>query len=118
MTNVIPVSATADHRALVIGEVRAEMGRKRVSASELARRTSVTQQYWSRRLTGLTALDIDDLASLAAVLQVPMSRFVPEFTPEPDPNPATSDYGVVVSLAEYRAGRNVPESEEATIAAV
>lgn len=86
MTNVIPMGGSPDHRALVIDEVRAEMGRRRVNASELGRRTQRPQQYWSRRLTGLTALDVDDLATLSSILEVPMSRFMPDVIVGPGPN--------------------------------
>jgi hypothetical protein len=88
MTNVIAISPTAEHRALVIEEVRSVMGRRRLNASELGRRTGRPQQYWSRRLTGLTALDVDDLATLSLILEVPMSTFVPSYQPPTSPHPA------------------------------
>lgn len=68
-------------RALVIGEVKAEMARKGVTPTELGRLTGRGQQYWSRRTTGITPFDVDDFAVLSEILQVPMSRFMPEYTP-------------------------------------
>lgn len=57
-------------------EIRAEMGRKRVSGAELARQLGVSEAYISRRLAG-TQLDIADLEKFARVLDVPVSRFFP-----------------------------------------
>jgi transcriptional regulator with XRE-family HTH domain len=91
MSNVIEMSPAADHRVMVVGEVRAEMGRKRITASELGRRTGRPQQYWSRRLTGLTALDVDDLATLSFILEVPMAKFVPNVVLQPQPDPENTE---------------------------
>lgn len=57
-------------------EIRAEMGRKRVSGAELARQLGVSEAYISRRLSGV-GLDIADLERFAEVLGVPVSRFFP-----------------------------------------
>lgn len=62
-------------RAAVAGEVRAEMARKRMTGRELSRLTGKSQPYWSRRLTGDVALDVDDLDAVAALLDVPMTVF-------------------------------------------
>ena len=53
------------------------LARKRLSASELARRIDVTQPYISRRLTGEIAFDVDDLARIAKALDVPVSQLFP-----------------------------------------
>lgn len=98
---VIPLRRDNENpRSAVIAEVRAEMGRQRVNASALGRIIVPNQQYWSRRLTGHTAFDIDDLAALSRVLQVPMSRFVPAIVVgDPDsPNMPPKDYKAAGSV--------------------
>ena len=88
MTNAItPLHGTDHVRAAVIDEVRAAMGRRRVSASALGRITGDSQAYWSRRLTGLTPFDVDDLSKLSNVLQVPITSFFVSVSPTP-PVPA------------------------------
>jgi len=81
MSNLSSFEPQTSARGLVIGAVRAEMARRNVNASKLARATDTKQQYWSRRLTGITPFDIDDLATLSFVLQVPMSAFTPDIIP-------------------------------------
>ena len=71
MTTTTQDAQTA--RELVAEEARALMARRRVSQTDLAAATSTTQPYWSRRLTGAVALDVDDLAALAAFLDVPVT---------------------------------------------
>jgi len=83
-TDIIPLHGTHSARASVIGEVRATMARRRISATELGRITGRNQQYWSRRLTGLTAFDVDDLATLSRILRVPIASFFPNDGPEPE----------------------------------
>lgn len=51
------------------------MARRRLTGRELARRTGKSQPYWSRRLTGEVAFDVDDLSSVAAYLEVPVVSF-------------------------------------------
>lgn len=57
-------------RQRVAEEVRVLLARRRMSASELARRMGQTQPYVWRRLTGEVALDVDDLDQIAQVLDV------------------------------------------------
>lgn len=85
-------------RAAVAEEIRALLARRRISASELARRMDVTQPYISRRLTGDTALDLDDLERIANVLGVQVLDLFPD---EPVASPAVSAEPRVVA----RAGR-------------
>jgi transcriptional regulator with XRE-family HTH domain len=77
-------SATTDARLAVIREVRAEMARAGINASQLAELTNRNQQFWSRRFTGEIAFDIDNLSAIAAVLNVPMWRFMPVERPGAD----------------------------------
>lgn len=57
-------------RVTIAEEVRAYMGRRRVSAVQLGRTIGKSQSYMSRRLTGETAFDIDDLEAIARALDV------------------------------------------------
>ncbi|MGN7705062.1 helix-turn-helix domain-containing protein, partial [Cellulosimicrobium sp. 22601] len=63
-------------RAAVAAEVRAEMARVRLSGRTLGRMTGKSQAYWSRRISGDVALDVDDLATLSRVLGVPMWQLI------------------------------------------
>lgn len=64
-------------RETVAGGVRAELARRRMSASKLARQTGLKQSYLSRRMTGETPFNVDDLALIAAALGVSMSTLIP-----------------------------------------
>lgn len=65
------VEATAD-------AVRAEAARQRISGVALAKRLGVSQAYMSRRLGGRQPFDIGELARVAEVLDVPLSRLLPD----------------------------------------
>jgi transcriptional regulator with XRE-family HTH domain len=60
----------------VAGEVRAEMARRRISGRRVARELGWTVNYAHRRFSGETPLDVNDLAAIAAVLDVPISTFI------------------------------------------
>lgn len=64
-------------REHVAEEVRALLGRQKISGSELARRLGFTQRYMSRRLTGETPFDIDDLEKVAKMLNVEVADLLP-----------------------------------------
>jgi transcriptional regulator with XRE-family HTH domain len=59
----------------VATEVRAYLGRRRMSASKAARALGWSQVFISRRLTGDVAFNVDELAALAELLQVPIVAF-------------------------------------------
>ena len=65
-----------DFTAKVAAEVRAEMARQRRSQEWLAARLGVSQSTLSRRITGELAFDTTELANVAAVLGVPVTRFL------------------------------------------
>lgn len=69
MSEDIAVSVTP-MRVRVAEEIRVLLARRRMSASELARRSGMTQPYISRRLTGEIAFDVDDLERIAFALEV------------------------------------------------
>lgn len=60
----------------VAGEVRAEMARRRISGRRVARELGWTVNYAHRRFSGETPLDVNDLAALAALLNVPIGTFI------------------------------------------
>lgn len=64
-------------REAVVVAVRVEMARQGVTQTRLAELTGLSQAYISRRMTGDTALDVDDLDKVAAALGVPAAAFFP-----------------------------------------
>lgn len=60
----------------VAANVRAELARKHITQTELAAKMAKSQPFVSRRLSGRVAFDISDLATIAAVLDVPMTVLV------------------------------------------
>jgi hypothetical protein len=60
----------------VAGEVRAEMARQQRYGTWMAKQMGMTQSAWSRRVTGDLPFDIDQLDRIAAILDVPISRFL------------------------------------------
>lgn len=61
-------------------EVRALLGRRRTSATQLARQMGVSQAYVWRRLSGETAFDLDDLEKISALLDVEVTDLLPRRT--------------------------------------
>jgi transcriptional regulator with XRE-family HTH domain len=68
------ISEKLPHEA-VAAEVRAYLGRQRRSGASVALELGWTQVYMSRRLTGAVAFDVNDLAAIAGVLDVPVTAF-------------------------------------------
>lgn len=66
---------TSDH---IIDNIRAELGRRRISQRELARRLGISSAAMNQRLTGVTRLPADDLVRIAAVLQVDPAALLKE----------------------------------------
>ena len=58
------------------GEVRAALARAGLNIAALARLTGTSHGYWSKRLTGAVALDIDDLALIADHTGAPIESLV------------------------------------------
>jgi transcriptional regulator with XRE-family HTH domain len=54
----------------VIGELRAEIARQRLTQREVAARLGWSQQVLSKRLTGEVAISIDEAGKLAEVLGI------------------------------------------------
>ncbi|MBO2459357.1 helix-turn-helix domain-containing protein [Actinomadura violacea] len=70
------MSHTEQPHESVAAEVRAQLARRRISGRRAALTMGWTEHYMSRRLTGKTPLDVNDLAAIAAVLNVPISTFI------------------------------------------
>ena len=62
----------------VAAEVRAQLARNRLSGRRAAEMLGWKQTYMSRRLTGAVPFDVDDLAALAELLDVPIGQFFPD----------------------------------------
>lgn len=73
-------SGTPVLRAAVAEEVRALLGRRRMSDIALARKLKRSHTYVYRRLSGETAFDVDDLEGIAAALNVPITELFPSRT--------------------------------------
>lgn len=63
-------------RARVATAIRVEMARRQISQTRLAEMAGMRQAVLSRRMTGETAFDLDDLDRLATALGVPVSSLV------------------------------------------
>lgn len=64
-------------REHVAEELRVLLARRKMSGAELARRTGIKQSTMSRRMTGETAFDMDDLEVIASVLDIQVSDLFP-----------------------------------------
>jgi transcriptional regulator with XRE-family HTH domain len=65
-------------RQYVAEEIRVLLARKRMSGAELGRRAGITQSTMSRRMTGETAFDMDDLERIAEVLEIEVTDLLPK----------------------------------------
>lgn len=74
----IPVSNPSAHQLtrVVASNVRAELGRARMSQSKTATELGISQQALSRRLRGYYPFDTDQLAQLAQLLGVSPASFL------------------------------------------
>lgn len=62
---------------LVAEEIRAMLGRRRVSGRELARRLNVSSSWVNYRLTGAQPIDVNDLQRIAVALDVTVLDLLP-----------------------------------------
>lgn len=61
----------------VAAEVRAAIARKGLTASSVAAATDMTSSTLSLRLRGVNAFDVEELARIAAFLEVDVREFFP-----------------------------------------
>lgn len=71
-------SMSKTHAQRVADNLRAEMARQRVSQSQLAAALHLSPSAAQRRVVGLTALDVNELAAAAELLGVPISILSPD----------------------------------------
>lgn len=63
-----PAAGGGSLRVRTAEEVRVALARKRMSATQLAKRMRKSQAYIWRRLSGETAFDVDDLEAIGEIL--------------------------------------------------
>jgi transcriptional regulator with XRE-family HTH domain len=74
-----PAEETQSLTKQVATQIRIEMARQGgLRQSQLARRIGRTEQWLSVRLRGVQAIDLNDLAVIAAGLEVPVTELLPE----------------------------------------
>lgn len=112
-----PERRTATLSELVAEEVRAQMGRKRMSQAHLARGVGKTEMWVSLRLRGKQAIDLNDLMAIATVLGIDASDLL---TPDvvakaktPDPGKgANRDFEVAPAERAVTIGQVLGTSAE------
>lgn len=75
--SVTPTGQPDTLTARAAEEIRAILGRRRISGAELARRLGVSQMWVSDRLRGVTAIDLIDLERIAKIVDVPARDLIP-----------------------------------------
>lgn len=68
----------SNHGERVASNLRAEMARRRITQGQLAAALNISQSAAQRRVVGLTALDVNELAAAAELLGVPISTLSPD----------------------------------------
>ena len=63
---------------VVAANIRAELARQRKKQGDIAEVLGITRQGVSRRLLGITPVDVDELAIIAELLNVPMAQLLGE----------------------------------------
>ena len=69
----------------VPASVRAELARAQISGRQLGRHLGMTPAAIARRLSGRTPFTVDQLLQVAAFLEVPISRLLPDDAQRPRP---------------------------------
>ena len=69
--------APYDEYVVVLGNVRAEIARRRLSQSDIAREMGQNQQWLSRRLIGYVPLSVPELMTLAGIIGVDIADLLP-----------------------------------------
>lgn len=75
MTTTLEVPAVSATEG-VASQVRAEVARRRLTWREVARQTTKSHAYWWRRMSGEVPFDVEDLVTVAGILNVPVSVLV------------------------------------------
>lgn len=81
--------------AVVAEEIRAQMGRQRITKAELSRRMGVSEVWIGRRLNGQMPIGLDDLERIATALGVaPADILPPRVAARPRQHEATGRYAL------------------------
>ena len=82
----LPQIDESSDRALVAAEIRGHLAKKRIPTYKLSEhlKSEDSRGYWQRRVSGEIALDVDDLAKLAILLDVSIPDFFKYETPQPN----------------------------------
>lgn len=78
MTTTVERRATLTER--VAEEIRALMGRRKVTGARIARELGVSAMWVSDRINGKQPIDLNDLERIADVLGVPYLNLIPDGT--------------------------------------
>lgn len=89
--------------ARVAEEIRAMMGRRRVTGATIARELGVSQAWVSNRLSGQQAIDLNELERIADVLQVTPFDLLPRVVTTQD-----SPLRFATRPGAYPNGRTAP----------
>ncbi|WP_041760106.1 helix-turn-helix domain-containing protein [Pseudonocardia dioxanivorans] len=73
---VAQTASTVSFTDLVAEELRAQLGRKRVSGRELARRLNVSNQWTSQRTRGVVALNTAEMEAIASCLGITVGELL------------------------------------------
>jgi transcriptional regulator with XRE-family HTH domain len=84
-------------------EIRALLGRRRMSGRELARRLGASPSWVNFRLTGSQPISLDDLQRFADVLDVPVTDLLPR-----------TEEGRLITTAAPRGGTRAGTNERST----
>lgn len=79
----------------VLVEIKVWMARRDVTQVELAKRLGVAQSWVSKRLNGVVALTVEDMARIAVALNVPPWEFM-------RPAPQVTSNSSATELMQYR----------------
>lgn len=95
MTTLMVVDGNrGESRSVAVARrLREELAGRRVSISEVARRIGTTQQKLSRRMTGLTAWDVDELDEVCQVAGVSFDYVTTGIREVPSPRGPGGDGG-------------------------
>ena len=91
--------STTAARQEIAGNVRAILGKHKISQTKLAAYLGMSQAALSRRLSGELAFDTDEILSIAAAFDVPISKFFDGVTP-PDQGIRSTIWDAATHLAD------------------
>ena len=81
--SVQPVESHYEDYAVILGNVRAEIARRRLSQTAIAAAMGQNQQWLSRRLIGYVPLSVPELMALAQIIGCSLGSLLPHGeTPE------------------------------------